>query len=145
MAELKELTCPGCGSPTEVAIGARGADAFCPRCDYPLFWAATATTTGPRTGDLGEGLRRLPGTAGRVTIGMVSCWQCREQNPVTATICLRCGADLSGPPPEPPPPPPPVLAPPAPPRRLVWPWALAFIVAFTALVAWATIVWSSGP
>ncbi|CAN5685215.1 hypothetical protein BH20ACT2_BH20ACT2_14510 [soil metagenome] len=128
-----------------MAIGARGADAFCPRCDYPLFWAASTAAATSASGDLSDGLRRLPGTAGRVTIGMISCWQCREPNPVTGAFCVRCGADLSGPPPAPAPPPPaPVVAPPAPPR-LIWPWALLFIVAFTALVSWATIVWSSGP
>ena len=125
-------TCPGCGIVVTLETGRRDAAAFCPSCDYPLFWAGGRVSVIDANGDAEASLRRLPGTAGMVTVGMITCWQCREPNPVTNSFCLRCGADLSGPPVvvepapvlEPPPPPPP------PPYELVvWPLVVMLVIA----------------
>ena len=127
--------CPGCGIIVVLEPGRRDAAAFCPSCDYPLFWAGGRVTVLDTKAEAEASLRRLPGTAGMVTVGMITCWQCREPNPVTNTFCLRCGADLSGPPvvvePEPvyvPPPPPP------PPYDLVL-WPLVVMVILAAVCA----------
>jgi hypothetical protein len=109
---VSSITCPSCGTVTYLGAVRRHAEEFCRTCDYPLFWARDAAKlAGGDSVSEGAGLRRLPGTAGRVTMTSVACWACDEPNLATARVCVRCGADLSGPPPEPeaPPPPPPSL------------------------------------
>jgi hypothetical protein len=131
-ADLGDHTCPGCGIVVTLEPGRRDAAAFCPSCDYPLFWAGGRATVLDTNADAEASLRRLPGTAGMVTVGMITCWQCREPNPVTNTFCLRCGADLSGPPvvvePEPEPVPPPPPPPPPPPEPVLWPLLVMLII-----------------
>jgi len=137
------MTCPTCGTVTFLEELSRDADAFCRVCDFPLFWSRTArVTVGGEGGDIG--LRRLPGTAGRVAVATISCPVCTEPNPVTRTICIRCGSELRPvpPPPAPPPPPPPpepVVVPVVEPEvhQRWWPWVL---VAFAALIAVVLLV-----
>jgi hypothetical protein len=132
------LTCPTCGTVSYLEEVNRDAGSFCRVCDYPLFWARTRRG-GSNEGAVSDaGLRRLPGTAGRVALAMMPCPVCTEPNPVTANICIRCGADLhpipaiivEAPLPAPvPPPPPPVV------HRVVWPWiVLGCLAAMLAIV-----------
>ena len=138
-----ELTCPTCGTVSFLEELTRDADAFCRVCDFPLFWSRTArVTVGGEGGDIG--LRRLPGTAGRVAVANVVCPTCTEPNPATRSICIRCGSELYPAPPPPPPPPPPepvaepepepVLVAPVEPERRWWPWVLVAVAAVVAIV-----------
>lgn len=96
-----EVECPGCGlvlvgdsSPRPTAAW------FCPRCDYPVFWAAPPSDDG--TNGQRRARRRLPGTGGRQALGASACWHCGEMNDPGITSCLRCAATLPKPvPPEP--------------------------------------------
>jgi hypothetical protein len=98
---VSSITCPSCGTVTYLGAVRRHAEEFCRTCDYPLFWARDAARlAGGDAVSEGAGLRRLPGTAGRVTMASVSCWSCDEPNLALARVCVRCGVDLSGPPPE---------------------------------------------
>ncbi|MGH9125329.1 MAG: hypothetical protein ACRDZ8_11475 [Acidimicrobiales bacterium] len=142
-----DVTCPTCGTVTELADINRDAGAFCRVCDYPLFWIRN-TAMGVAGGSLADevGMRRYPGTAGLVTIATIECWNCEEHNPVTNVNCLRCGELLHPAPPPyvPPPAAPPVvylqapapLAPPPPPRPFqITDW-IAAIVACLILAGW---------
>lgn len=134
-----EITCPTCGTESYFEELGRVAEAFCRVCDYPLFWASGARLGADDAPQGDAGLRRLPGTAGRVAVAMLACPVCTEPNPVTGKICIRCGADLHPAPPtvvlEPPPPPPePEPAPLRPPRRVIWPWILLGVLAVIAIV-----------
>jgi hypothetical protein len=106
-----DVTCPSCGTPGTADLDAREASSFCTRCDFPLFWAVERRVAGG-VGE-GAGLRRLPGSAGRVALARVPCPSCTEPNPPSAQLCLRCGGPMAlpepvtdvepvpGPPPEP--------------------------------------------
>jgi len=134
------IDCPSCGTVSHFEELSRDAGAFCRACDFPLFWARTTRLASLDT-DQHAGLRRLPGTAGRVAVALIDCPECEEPNPVTNRICIRCGADLRPAPPLPapapapaprrPPAPPP---PPPPPQRVWWPWALLITLAVIAIV-----------
>lgn len=136
-----EITCPSCGTVSHFEEMGRDAAAFCRVCDYPLFWARGPVGSGAAGEQGGEGLRRLPGTAGRVQLATIDCPVCTEPNPVSATICIRCGSDLRPVPttpvepvvltPAPPPPPPP---PPPPAKRVIWPWIVLAVLAVAAVV-----------
>ena len=95
-----EVECPGCGM---ILVGDQprpSAEWFCPRCDYPVFWASPPATDGPDT--QARARRRLPGTSGRQALGADPCWYCGEMNEKSATACLRCAATLPKPvPPQP--------------------------------------------
>lgn len=134
-----ELTCPTCGTQSHFEELTRDAAAFCRVCDFPLFWVRTArlqVATGPVSD---TGLRRLPGAAGRVAIATFPCPSCTEPNPLTANICIRCGADLH---------PSPVVDEPAPEplteatplvavaekKTVWWPWALVSALGVIAIV-----------
>lgn len=135
-----EVACPACGTVSHFQELGRDAAAFCRVCDYPLFWARGPVAPGAVGEQGGDGLRRLPGTAGRVQLATIDCPACTEPNPVSATICIRCGSDLRPVPtapvepvvaaPAPPPPPPP----PPPARRVIWPWILLAVLAVAAVV-----------
>lgn len=133
-----DVTCPTCGTVSYFEEIGRDAEAFCRVCDFPLFWVRSGSlgATDGFSGDVG--LRRLPGTAGRVALATLPCPSCTEPNPVTGTICIRCGADLY-PEPEVPEPEPVVVAPPPPPppapKRRIWPWVLLGVLAGLAVVA----------
>lgn len=123
---MPDIVCPECGQATSFVAIRRAADEFCPKCDYPLFWAPSAIPMAtPGSTNLAT-LRRLPGAGGRQRVGSKVCPECGELSPLTETHCIRCGADLDpkpAPPPEPAPirevvvPPPP---PPAVPKRPWW-------------------------
>lgn len=139
----REVTCPECGTVATIAVNRREAEDFCRRCDFPLFWTPAAIVLDTSSGPSSEALRRLPGTAGRVTVGRLACPHCAEMNPVTETHCLRCQGDLH--PPIPPAPQAPVALPPPPapePEPVTktpwWVWAgIALTVAvFVALVVY---------
>ncbi len=138
-----DVTCPSCGTVSYFDELNRDANAFCRVCDYPLFWARSTTFADAGDTGGGVGLRRLPGTAGRVTVAMLACPNCSEPNSVSANICIRCGADLHPAPPTPPPPEPepepepvfvPPPPPPPPPPRNWWPWVALGVLAVVAIV-----------
>lgn len=103
MSPAVDITCPGCGTISHFDQVRRSAEEFCRRCDYPLFWVRQSD--GPlEAGDDEFGLRRLPGAGGRQVVASIGCPQCNEPNLHSATLCIRCGADLH----------PPAMPPPAP-------------------------------
>jgi hypothetical protein len=138
------ITCPVCGTVSYFEELNRDASAFCRVCDFPLFWVRSARLAGPDEASGDAGLRRLPGTAGRVAVATLDCPVCTEPNPVSAEICIRCGSQLHPAPPEPAPeptpaPPPPVVyqpppPPPPPAKRVIWPWVLLGVLAVIAVV-----------
>jgi len=95
-----EVECPGCGLSLVGDTPRPTAAWFCPRCDYPLFWAqrpqpdaaAAAAAAGQK-----RARRRLPGTGGTLAVGAESCWHCGEMNEAGAPVCLRCAATLPKP------------------------------------------------
>jgi hypothetical protein len=136
-----DLTCPTCGTVSYFEELNRDAASFCRVCDFPLFWVR-GRQLGALEGGGDAGLRRLPGTAGRVALAMMACPACTEPNPVTGTICIRCGADLHPAPVvvvEPPPPPAEAPAPPAP-KRTIWPWIVLAVLAVVAVVLLVVLV-----
>jgi hypothetical protein len=137
------ITCPDCGDIAEFDALRREATEFCPSCDFPLFWARP---DGPHLVSLDSvdtSRRRLPGTAGRMTIGNRVCPACGEQNPFGITNCIRCDSLLDPPPPEPvielPPPPPPVVI--IEPQRNWWPWILGGVTAALLLILLIVWIW----
>ena len=98
---MADVTCPECGTVTELPAIRRAADEFCRHCDFPLFWTPSAVpaAVGGPTAD--TTLRRLPGAGGRQRIGSKVCPECGELNPLGNTHCIRCTADLDPRPPEP--------------------------------------------
>jgi hypothetical protein len=114
-------------------------------CDYPLFWAVQRVVEVSNSPTQDESLRRLPGTAGRVSVASVPCPSCVEPNPVTAENCLRCGNPMR---PEVEPPPAPVspsIPAPEPEKKksYLWLWILIAVVttvlaAGAAWAAWGT-------
>lgn len=137
-----EIQCPGCGL---TVLGERPrptAAWFCPRCDYPLFWAAEPPERPHAPSRAAR--RRLPGTGGRETIGAEPCWHCGEMSEPGDTECGRCAATLPKPRaprvrvPEPVPVPIPV-----PVRSTTWPFLAAAGLAGAA-VATAVTSWLSG-
>lgn len=133
------LSCPSCNTSVSIDPARRDAEGFCPRCDYPLFWAE-GQRRAPDSESDGSSLRRLPGTAGRHALAAFPCPNCTEPNPPANETCLRCGAELR-PAPLPPPPPPapePVVAPVVEPvvveRTNWWPYIVAAVVAVALIV-----------
>lgn len=141
-AARREVTCPECGTVATIAVNRREAQDFCRRCDFPLFWTPAAIVMDGTGGPASEALRRLPGVAGKVSVGKLDCPHCAEVNPVTNSLCLRCQGDLH--PVLPPPPPAPVvLAPPPEPEpepEPRTPWLLYVGVALTVLLAVALVL-----
>jgi hypothetical protein len=140
---MTDVACPGCGTVREVEQFHRDASEFCSVCDYPLFWVRTTVLGTGTTDDEGNGLRRLPGTAGRVAPASLACPVCTEPNLVTAVVCIRCGADMHPVEPvpepviepEPEPEPEPVYVPPP---RVIWPWILLAVLLVLTLIA---VIW----
>lgn len=88
-----EVECPGCAL---VVVGDQPrptAAWFCPRCDYPLFWAAPPPKQPPSE----RARHRLPGTGGRSVVGAEACWHCGEMNGPGVSECFRCAATLPKP------------------------------------------------
>jgi hypothetical protein len=136
------IMCPECGQASELDAIRRGADEFCSHCDFPLFWARANLPTGSDAAAVDDSRRRLPGTAGRRTVGSRACPECHELNPLGNTHCIRCSAVLDPEPvvvvPEPlPPPPAPVVVVEPPPKRRWWPFV---VLAAVAVVLVVTIV-----
>src|SRR4051794_15838214 len=97
------VTCPECGTRASVALTRRESTDFCTRCDFPLFWTPQTIQIGDRA-TAQESLRRLPGTAGKVTVASTACPHCGEANPLIAETCARCGLPMvlaPAPPPAP--------------------------------------------
>jgi hypothetical protein len=138
------VTCPECGTRSEVALNRRRSQDFCARCDYPLFWTPSTILSDSDAADQAS-LRRLPGTAGRVTVASRTCPHCAESNALTALTCVRCGGLMDPPEPEPvfvAPAPAPAVEPEPEPRRTPW-WMWAGGV-LTLLVLIALIVYLVG-
>ncbi len=106
------INCPDCGASAMVELTRRDALDFCPRCDFPLFWARDQVVFSEPADTNDDSLRRLPGTLGRVVIASVPCPHCNEPNLPVATLCVRCGLSMQAS--APPSPPPPRPAPPLP-------------------------------
>lgn len=88
-----DVTCPSCGTVAHIFASRRGSADFCRSCDYPLFWAVERVA--PPASQVGDnGLRRLPGTAGRAALASLQCPVCTEPNKPSAQLCVRCGAVL---------------------------------------------------
>ncbi|HEY0166535.1 MAG TPA: hypothetical protein VGB75_05775 [Jatrophihabitans sp.] len=98
------ITCPECSASAMVELTRRDALDFCPRCDFPLFWARDQVVFSDPVDSDDDALRRLPGTLGRVVIASAPCPHCNEPNLPTATLCVRCGLTMQA------------SAPPSPPR-----------------------------
>lgn len=141
----REVVCPECGTTATITVNRREAEDFCRRCDFPLFWTPAAIVLDTSSGPSSDALRRLPGTAGRVTVGKLDCPHCRESNPVTESHCLRCQGDLHpviAPPPAAPVALPPPPAPePAPEPDPVTPWWVWAGIALTVLLAIALVIY----
>jgi len=126
---MTTITCPDCGHLATFDSVMRGADEFCPTCDYPLFWVKSDLPGGMLSDGVDATRRRLPGAGGRAIIGSRPCPACSEQNRLSAINCIRCGS-LMDPPPEPEPepvfevpaptPPPPLPPTPEPPLWPLW-------------------------
>lgn len=137
--DTTEVTCPSCGTVSHFEELGRDGESFCRTCDFPLFWARAPRQDGGLADSGDEGLRRLPGTGGRITVSTVSCPVCTERNNLSATICIRCGADLYTPQTVvleelPPPPPPEPVVEPAP-KRVIWPWVALLLLLLAGVVA----------
>lgn len=138
LAARQHVVCPECGTSAQVTLNRREAGDFCPRCDFPLFWVRSEVLLDRAGAE--ESLRRLPGTAGRRSVGSASCPTCTEANPVTASTCLRCGGPMelppapriivAQPPPEPAPEPEPEPAPGG-----QWRWVVLGVSAALLVVA----------
>lgn len=138
--DREQIVCPECGTVADVTLNRRDAIDFCARCDYPLFWTPSAVIRDGGAGN-GESLRRLPGTAGRVTVASVACPTCAEANLVSAEFCVRCGGPMVLPEPEPEPEPVVVVEPePLPPLEpeptgIAWWWWVIGAATLIALIA----------
>jgi len=137
---MADLTCPECGTVTELPAIRRAADEFCRHCDYPLFWTPSAVPAAVGGATADATLRRLPGAGGRQRIGSKVCPECGELNPLGETACLRCGADLDARAPEPvfelpEPEPEPVVEPEPEPGTPWWWWAVLVAVLTAAAIA----------
>jgi hypothetical protein len=85
------VECPQCGLICEGVDPRPTAAWFCPRCDYPLFFAAPVP---PALVTSDAARRRLPGTDGREMLAAEACWACGELNPPGLSYCGRCGSEL---------------------------------------------------
>jgi hypothetical protein len=132
---VMSVTCPSCGTVGEVDPLRRSAQDFCGSCEYPLFWAVERVAL-PVEDRSEDSLRRLPGTAGRAVLASLRCPHCTEPNVPSATLCVRCGAELR---PKPvvvvqaPAPEPVVVVAPPPAGHPWWHWAIG--IAAIVLVA----------
>ncbi len=137
----QEVDCPGCGL-TLVGESPRPTAAwFCPRCDYPLFWAADDP---PKQPPSRKARRRLPGTGGLIVLGAEPCWHCGEMLEPDDRECGRCAAVVPKPlaptvlVPEPYPEPVPVSV-----RPVTWPYIAAAACAGSS-VAIVLTLWATG-
>src|SRR4051794_41934537 len=111
---MAAVTCPGCGTVRDVEQFRRDAGEFCSVCDYPLFWARSTVLAAGNGNGAEAGLRRLPGTAGRVLAATPFFPGGPQPKPGAAGRLLPGGAPPPPPgagpgggmPPPPPPPPP---------------------------------------
>lgn len=137
--------CPGCGAQwlanatTPDAGSSRAtAAAFCPDCDFPLFWSAEGAAAKRRSHEAAR--RRHPGVDGREALARIDCRVCGEPNlPDPTAACVRCASPLTPPRPQPAPPEPVTVYVdvPVPPRR----WQIATAVSSTLLVASLVGLW----
>lgn len=95
-SEDVEVECPGCGLVVVGSDPRASAEWFCPRCDYPLFFARKPAPPEPDGARKGA-RRRLPGVKGRAPVAAGTCWNCGEWNEAGVTACLRCAATLPKP------------------------------------------------
>lgn len=136
-----EIECPGCALVVVGDSPRPSAEWFCPRCDYPLFWASPPAEPAARSD---RARHRLPGSGGRKVVGAEPCWYCGELNEPGVSACFRCAATLPKPaapvqtvaaPPEPVPVPYPVPFP-----SVTWPYVGAALLGGTsagiALTLW---------
>lgn len=131
---MASLTCPGCGTVTDLDKFDKSAEEFCRTCDYPLFWAVSPEVMVYANGEAADTtLKRLPGAGGRRELASAACPTCAELNPLDAEVCVRCGGPMvlvePEPEPEPPPPPPPPPEPePEPEASRDWIWWIALAI-----------------
>lgn len=111
-------TCPMCHEdlPESIDKDLIEAKAFCPWCDYPLFWTVQppdvpaapandaeihATPATPQLEPDPAAWFRLPGVGGRESRTGDECWHCDEPNDQNATECRRCHVPIPEPDPLP--------------------------------------------
>lgn len=94
MTTGRSVSCPECGAVATITVNRRESHDFCAACDFPLFWTPNQVVIGDADLQAHAALRRLPGTAGRTTVGNLSCPHCAEANPLSGVLCLRCSGDL---------------------------------------------------
>lgn len=117
------------------------AEWFCPRCDFPLFWASPPP---PDRKPSTQARYRLPGTGGRTVVGAEACWYCGEMNEPGKGECFRCAASIPKPAPPvpmvaPAPQPDAVTVPVALPMpTITWPYVAAGVLAGSAVGIAAT-------
>lgn len=143
--QYSSVTCPECGTHSDIMSGRRDAGDFCPSCDFPLFWTSTAISVRAGDEDSSTAMRRLPGTSGKGLSYSVPCPTCGELNVPTAWVCLRCAGSMTPPPPPVPRPvPQPVPAPaPEPPPLVEEPrfrWWVAVVVALVLTTVVVVVV-----
>jgi uncharacterized paraquat-inducible protein A len=124
---VPSLTCPGCGSVSDVERFDKVAEEFCPTCDYPLFWAVSPDVMIYANGEQADTtLKRLPGAGGKRALASAACPTCAELNALDAETCQRCGGPMvlaePEPEPEPPAPEPEPEPEPEPPKGNDWIW-----------------------
>lgn len=141
-ARRESVICPECGQVAPATLTRRDSGDFCGRCDFPLFWTPSQIQLGDDQRTATESLRRLPGTAGRVTVASMPCPHCHEANALSAVTCVRCTlpmvlVEAPAPVPVAPAPAPVPVAPPVK-RTPWWVWALLGV---TSLLLVALIVW----
>lgn len=128
------LHCPRCDEQVTITGQRPRAEEFCPRCDYPVFFARQGLAAARSTS---AGRLRLPGTGGAADTYGRACPTCAEPNDLEAVVCRRCGGPMVlAPPPPPAPEPEPVVAPPPPPPYV----APRPIAPFLVLLAVAVVV-----
>ena len=144
--QYTSVTCPDCGTHSEIMSGRRDAGDFCRSCDFPLFWSGAAIAVRATDEESDDALRRLPGTSGKGASYSVPCPTCGELNLPTAWVCLRCAGSMTPPPPPVPAPVPQPVPAPAPepaapiveePPRFRW-WLL--VAAALALTTFTVVV-----
>lgn len=91
------FACPDCELDVGLAMPvARTAVEFCPRCDFPMFWAPEVEAYEPPadpagsgdSGDQGAGRTREPVT------NRIHCGTCAAVNQEHWPYCYRCGRPL---------------------------------------------------
>ena len=61
--QYTSVTCPECGTHSDIMSGRRDSGDFCRSCDFPLFWSSTAIGVRAADEESDDALRRQIGRA----------------------------------------------------------------------------------